>query len=176
MTLYTGVGRAAFPKNPQYTVGKNMRKVPFKQVIPGTGVAGDQYVLAGPLTLDDRISRIYANGLVALAGVTGANLGFYYSKDNLATQAGLAPLKAGGGNELWSGVNLTSAVTAFTDLLTAKNSSLDNTKAIRDLFSPVLGPDAQPAGGIFLVLTLPQANSSGGTIDLDIEIEEASTR
>lgn len=176
MTLYTGVGRAAFPRNGQYTVGKNMRKVPFKQVIPGTGVAGDQYVLAGPLTLDDRISRIYANGLVALAGVTGANLGFYYSKDALATQAGLVPVKTGGGNELWSGVNLTSAVTAFIDLLTAKNSSLDNTKAIRDLFSPALGPDQSPAGGIYLVLTLVQQNTTGGTVDLDIEIEEASTR
>lgn len=174
MTLYTGVGRAAFTRNSMYTTGKKMRKVGFKQVVPGTGVAGDQYVLAGPLSMDDRISRIYANGLVALAGVTGANLGFYYTKDSLATQANLAVVKTGGGNELWSGVNLTSAVTVFDDLLTLKNSSLDNTKAIRDLLS--LGPDAEPVGGIYLVLTFPQQSTTGGTIDLDIEIEEATTR
>ncbi len=174
MAFYIGVGRTAFTRGPMYSVGKKMRKVNFKQVVPGTGVAGDQYVLAGPLTLDERISRIYANGLVALAGVTGANLGFYYSKDNLATQAGLTVVKASGGNELWSGVNLTSAVTAFTDLLTSKNSSLDNTKAIRDLLS--YGPDYEPSGGVFLVLTFPQQNTSGGTIDLDIEIEEGTTR
>lgn len=174
MTMYLGVGRGAFGRNPQYSVGKKMRKVNFKQVVPGTGVAGDQYVLAGPLNLDDRISRIYANGLVALTGVTGANLGFYYSKDGLGTQGGLAVVKTGGGNELWSGVSLASAVTAFSDLLTAKNSSLDNTKAIRDLLS--LGADASPIGGVYLVLTFPQQNTAGGTIDLDIEIEEATTR
>lgn len=174
MTQYLGVGRAAFPRGPMYTVGKKMRKVNFKQVVPGTGVAGDQYVLAGPLTMDERISRIYANGLIALTGVTGANLGFYYSKDNLATQAGLTVVKTGGGNELWSGVNLTAAVTAFIDLLTSKNSSLNNTASIRDLLA--LGPDYEPAGGVFLVLTFPQQNTAGGTIDLDIEIEEGTTR
>lgn len=174
MTLYLGVGRAAFTRGPMYSVGKKMRKVNFKQVVPGTGVAGDQYVLAGPLTLDERISRIYANGLVAISSVTGANLGFYYSKDNLASQAGLAVVKSGGGNELWSGVSLTSAVTAFIDLLTSKNSSLDNTKSIRDLLA--LGPDYEPAGGVFLVLTFPQQNTAGGTIDLDIEIEEGTSR
>lgn len=176
MTLYTGVGRAAYPKNSQYSIGKNMRKVPFKQVVPTTGAAGDQYVLAGPLTLDDRISRIYANALPALTTATDSKLGFYYSKDNLATQAGLVPLKTGGGNELWSAVSLAAADTVFKDQLTAKNASLDNTKAIRDLFSPVMGPDQSPFGGVYLVLTLPTANTAGGTLDLDIEIEESSTR
>jgi hypothetical protein len=174
MTLYLGVGRAAFTRGPMYSVGKKMRKVNFKQVIPGTGVAGDQYVLAGPLTMDERISRIYSNALPAITSVTGANLGFYYSKDNLASQAGLAVVKASGGNELWSGVSLASAVTVFSDLLTSKNSSLDNTKAIRDLLS--LGADYEPSGGVFLVLTFPQQNTAGGTIDLDIEIEEGTTR
>lgn len=174
MSLFISIGKTAFPRNPAFSGGDKLRKVNSKFVVPGTGTAGDQYVLTGALSIDHRVSRMYANGLVALAGVTGANLGFYYSKDNLATQAGLVPVKTGGGNEIWSGVNLTAAVTTFFDLLTNKNAAYDNTKAIRDLL--LLGPDAEPIGGIYLVLTFPQQNTTGGTIDLDVELEEATTR
>lgn len=173
-SLVTSVGKQAFPKNPMYSVGKNMRKVGAKMVFPTTGANGDQYILAGPLTLDDRVSRIYANSRPALTSATNANLGFYKSTDNGATLAGLAPVKSGGGNELWSGVSLTAAVSVFNDNLTTVNSSLDNTKAIRDLLS--LGPDLEPPGGVFLVLTLPTANTAGGTWDAEVEIEEATTR
>ena len=172
--LFTSIGAQAFKRNPMYTVGKKMRKVNSKFTVQTTGANGDQYVLAGPLNLDDRISRIYTQSMAALTSATNANLGFYYSKDGLATQAGLVPVKSGGGNELWSGVSLATAVTTFLDVLTNKNSSLDNTKSIRDLLN--LGPDMQPSGGVYLVLTLPTANTAGGTVDLDIEIEEATTR
>lgn len=173
-SLFQSIGKTAFGRNPVFSVGKKMRKVNSKFAIATTGANGDQYVLAGPLTLDDRISRIYANSLPALTSATSNNLGFYYSKDGLATQAGLVPVKASGGNELWSAITLASAVTAFSDLLTAKNTGLDNTKAIRDLLT--LGPDSEPAGGIYLVLTVTVAQSAGGTADLDIEIDEATTR
>lgn len=170
MTTYNSIGRVAFPRNPQYTVGKTMRKVPAKFVVPTTGVNGDQYILAGPLTLDDRVSRIYSNGLVALTSATACNLGFYYMNG----QGTLVPMKTGGGNELWSGVSLATASTVFMDYLTAKNPALDNTKALKDLLA--LGSDQDVFGGIFLVLTLTVANTAGGTIDLDVEIEEATTR
>lgn len=173
-SLFTSIGAQAFKRNPMYWTGKKMRKVSSKFAVATTGANGDQYILAGPMSIDDRVARIYANGLVALTSATSNNLGFYYSKDNLATQAGLVPVKSGGGNELWSAVSLASAVTAFSDLLTAKNSGLDNTKAIRDILS--LAPDSEPWGGIYLVLTIGTAQSAGGTIDLDIEIEEATTR
>lgn len=169
------IGFNAFKKNPMYQNGKQMTKVNAKFTVPTTGNIGDAYVLAGPLTLDDRISRIYSQAMAALTSATTWNLGFYYTKDNLATVAGLVPVKASGGNELWSGVDLTAAVTTFLDVLTKKNSSLDNTKAIRDLLS--MGPDQEPVGGIYLVLVnTTTANTAGGTVDLDVEIEEATTR
>lgn len=175
MALLKSIGSAAFIRNPMYTVGKQMRKVNSKFTVATTGNIGDQYILAGPLTIDDRISRIYTQAMAALTSATTWNLGFYYSKDALATQAGLAVVKAGSDSVLWSAVNLTAAVTTFLDVLTNKNSALDNTKSIRDLLT--LGPDAEPMGGIYLVLTnMTTANTAGGTVDLDIEIEEATTR
>lgn len=173
--LARSIGYTAFKLNPMYQTGKRMNKVNAKFTVPTTGNIGDQYVLAGPLSIDDRISRIYSQAMAALTSATTWNLGFYYSTDQLATTAGLVPVKASGGNELWSGVDLTAAVTTFLDVLTKKNSSLDNTKAIRDLLS--LGPDYEPVGGIYLVLTnTTTANTAGGTVDLDVEIEKATTR
>lgn len=173
--LARSIGYTAFKKNPYYQTGKEMTVVGAKFTVPTTGNIGDQYILAGPLTLDDRVSRILTQAMAALTSATTWNLGFYKSTDNGATLAGLSPVVANGGNELWSGVDLTSAVTTYLDVLTKKNSSLDNTKSIRDLLS--LGPDAEPPGGVFLVLTnTTTANTAGGTVDLDIVIEEATTR
>ena len=163
--LVTSIGAGAFPLNPYYKVGKAITTAGAKFTFPGTGNIGDQYILAGPLSLDDRISRIYPCQYAALTAAV-ANLGFYYSLDNLATQANLKPVVSGGGNELWSAVSIASA-TLGQDMLVGKNTSLDNTKAIRDLLS--LGPDHSPIGGIFLVLTLTTANTAGGVVDLDIE-------
>lgn len=173
-SLVRSVGFQAFARNPMYQMGKNLRTVGAKLVFPTTGAAGDQYILATGLTIDDRIARIYANSMPALTTATNANLGFYKSTDNWATQANMAPVKSGGGNELWAAVSLAAAVAVFNDALTSKNGSLDNTKAIRDLLS--LGPDLEPPGGIGLVLTLPTANTAGGTWDADVVIEEATTR
>lgn len=167
---FSSIGAVAFPRNPMYFVGKHMEKVNAKFTVQTTGANGDQYILAGPLDINDRISRIYTQKMAALTSANNANLGFYYKNSSGV----LTVVKASGGNELWSGVDLTSAVTTFSDVLTGKNGSLDNTKAIRDLLS--YGPDQGPAGGIFLVLTLPTANSAGGVVDLDIEIEPATTR
>jgi|GEM_PF-3294813 len=174
-SLYTSIGKAAFPLNPFYQVGKDLRTVGAKFNVPTTGQIGDQYVLAGPLSIDDRVARIWVAQFAALTSATTWNLGFYYTKDSLATQANLVPVASGGGNELWSGVSLATAPSAGLDLLTSKNTSLDNTKAIRDLLN--VGPDHEPVGGIYLVLTnTTTANTAGGVVDLDIEIEEATTR
>lgn len=170
MAIFNSIGKTAFPKNPMYQVGKKMRKVNYKETFATTGTNGDQHILAGPLTIDDRISRIYTQRMAALTSANSNNLGFYYLKPD----GTYAVVKASGGNELWSAVDLTSAVTTFLDVLTNKNSSLDNTKSIRDLLS--LGPDSEPIGGIYLVLTVATAQSAGGVVDLDIEIEEATTR
>ena len=173
--LIKSVGIAAFAANPFYQTGKQLSTVGFKATAATTGNIGDQYILAGPLTLDDRIARIIPARFPALTSATTWNLGFYKSSDNGATIGNLSPVVSGGGNELWSGVNLSSAPTLGVDMLVAKNTSLDNTKAIRDLLS--IGPDQEPPGGVFLVLTnTTTANTAGGVIDIDIQIEEATTR
>lgn len=173
--LIRSIGYGAFKLNPYYQTGKEMTTVGFKCTVATTGNIGDQYILAGPLSIDDRVSRIVAARFAALTSATTWNLGFYKSTDNGATIAGLTPVVSGGGNELWSGVDLHLAQTAGVDLLTTLNTSLDNTKAIRDLLS--IGPDQEPVGGIFLVLTnTTTANTAGGVVDLDILIEEATTR
>lgn len=170
MTIFNSIGKLAFPRNPMYTVGKKLRHVGFKIVFAANTI-GDQYILAGPLSMDDRVARILApNGVPTLVSATNNNLGFYYMKPD----GTLAVVKAAGGNELWSAVTLVGAITTGVDLLTTKNAALDNTKSIRDLLS--LGPDAEPVGGIFLVLTTTVAITVGGTFDLDIEIEESTTR
>lgn len=174
-SIIQSIGKVAFPLSASFAVGKKMRTTNAKFTVATTGNIGDQYILAGPLTLDDRIARIYSQAMAALTSATTWNLGFYYSKDQLATAAGLVPVKPSGGNELWSGVSLVTAVTTFLDVLTAKNSGLDNTKAIRDLLS--YGPDQSPVGGIYLVLTnTTTANTAGGVVDLDVVIDEATTR
>ena len=173
--LIKSIGIAAFPLNPYYQTGKELVTVGFKCTVATTGNIGDQYILAGPLTVDDRVSRIIPARFPGLTSATTWNLGFYKSSDNGATLAGLSPVVSGGGNELWSGVSLVTAPTLGVDMLVSKNTSLDNTKAIRDLLS--IGPDQEPAGGVFLVLTnTTTANTAGGGIDIDIEIEEATTR
>ena len=173
--LYTSIGALAFPLNPYYKTGKELVTVGAKFTVATTGNIGDQYVLAGPLSLDDRIARIWFGQFAALTSATTWNLGFYQSSDNLATIANLKPYVSGGGNELWSGVSLVTAPTSGADLLTTKNTSLDNTKAIRDLLN--IGPDQSRIGGVYLVLTnTTTANTAGGVVDLDIEIEEATTR
>lgn len=173
--LIKSVGIAAFTANPYYRTGKELTCVGFKCTAATTGNIGDQYILAGPLTLDDRISRIIPARFPALTSATTWNLGFYQSTDNGATIGNLTPVVSGGGNELWSGVDLHIAPTLGLDMLVTKNTSLDNTKAIRDLLS--IGPDQSPVGGVFLVLTnTTTANTAGGVIDIDIFIEEATTR
>lgn len=170
MATRQNLGLAAFPKNPAFTVGKKMKTVNCAITVPTTGANGDQYVLGGPFTLDQRISRILCQAFPALTSATDSTLGFYY----LNSAGVLTVVKASGGNELWSGVSLASAITVFTDMLMSKNSALDRTKSIGQLLG--FGSDQEPFGGVYLVLTLPTANSAGGTGSLDIVVEESNPR
>lgn len=170
MATRQNLGLTAFPKNPAFSVGKKMRTVNCAITVPTTGANGDQYVLGGPFTIDERISRILCQAFPALTSAVDSNLGFYY----LNSAGVLTVVKASGGNELWSGVSLASALTVFNDLIMLKNSALDRTKSIGQLLG--MASDQEPAGGIFLVLTLPTANTAGGTASLDIIVEESNPR
>lgn len=168
MATRDNLGLAAYPKNPAFSVGKKMRTVNTSITIPTTGANGDQYILGGPFTINERISRLLVQAFPALTSATDSNLGFYYKKSD----GTLAVVKTSGGNELWSATTLASAVTVYTDLLMSKNTALDRTKSIGQLLG--FGPDKDPMGGIFLVLTLPTANSAGGTAHIDVVVEESN--
>jgi hypothetical protein len=109
--LARSIGYTAFKKNPYYQSGKQMTVVGAKFTVPTTGNIGDQYILAGPLSLDDRVSRILTQSMAALTSATTWNLGFHKSTDGGLTIGNLSPVASGGGNELWSGVDRTAAVT-----------------------------------------------------------------
>jgi len=163
-------GFIAKPKNPEYTVGKKHRTVQSTfSLVTASMADGDTVELAGPLTFDDRVARIFSpNATPTMTAATNAKLGFFY-KD---TNGNLVLIKAASDAVLWNGVSLVTSVSA-RDLLLHYNSSLDTTKNIGDLLA--LGTDSEPSGGVYLVLTFPTKPSVNATYDLDISIEEATT-
>jgi hypothetical protein len=163
-------GFIAKPRNPEYTVGKKHRTVQATAALVSASMTnGDTLELAGPLTFDARIARVFTpNASPALTAAADVKLGFFY-KD---TNGNLVLIKAGSDAVLWNGVTLASALST-RDLLLGLNSSLDTTKNIGDLLA--MTTDQEPAGGVYLVMTFPTKPSVNGTLDLDIVIEEATT-
>lgn len=171
MATFNNLGVTAYPKNPAFTVGALQRvvKSQFSVVASGSAI-GDLYILGGPFTFDMRIARIFAKrGLPALTSAA-ANLGFYYKK----ADGTYAVVASGSNTTLWSAVSLATAVTTAIDALTSKNTSLDTSKNIGQLLG--LGPDQEPFGGVYLGMALTAATAADGTLDLDIEVQEATTR
>lgn len=169
-TFYT-LGKTTNPKNPVNTVGKKFRTAhAVFSVTAAAANAGDLYVLADGLTFDDRIARLISSS-PALTSASSCDLGFWYRKSD----GTLAKIATGADTVLWSGVTLATAL-SYRDLLTYLNSALDTTKNIGQLLS--LGVDAEPVGGTLLVLRLNNANTATGplALDIDVQIEEASTR
>lgn len=161
---------AAKTKNPRFRTGKKTRTVEYAGVFTAANSgAGDKCVLAGPLSLADRISAVRPGGAgtPALTGATDNDLGFY-------TYDSAGALKEIDKDIIWNGVTLASALTA-PNLLTSLNTSLDHSKNIGELLS--LGVDQEPSRGVFLVLTTNAANTATGplTLQLFIDIDEATT-
>lgn len=158
----------ASSKDPFNTVGKKLRTIPASFTVTSAGAAiGDIYILSGPHSVDSRI--------VAVLGTTGAmtsandnDLGFYKKlADGTFAQIGT-------GDELWNGVDLTSAKT-YQDLLLGLNASLDTTKTIRDFLS--LPPDQEPFGGVYLGFRTNVASTAATiTNRLKIVVEEATQK
>ncbi len=170
MAVINSIGKVAFPKNSSFQVGKKTRKVNYKEAVVTAGaVIGDQRILAGPFTSDFRIARILANAMPALTTMA-VNLGFA----KLDAAGNYVQVQANSLTALWSAVSLASAVTTYSDVLTGKNSSLDNTKTIGQLLN--IGPDQEPIGGIYLVMTTTAAQTAAGTLDLDIEVDEPTSK
>jgi len=168
MTDKVNALNTASPKNPRFQSGKNTRVVEFSaDLTSGNSDAGDLLILAAGLSFADRISGLYPNALTipALTSASNNDLGFYY-KDETGAFVELDK------DILWDGVSLTSAST-YGNLLSAKNSSLDQSKNIGELLS--LGVDKEPAGGVYLVLTMNTANTATATVTTATHIDVATT-
>ena len=158
----------AEPKNPRFATGTKTRVVEFKaDLTSANSDAGDLLILASGLSFADRIAGIYPNAanVPALTGADDNDLGFYYKDETGAYVALDADI-------LWNGVDLSSA-TSYGNILTAENSSLDNSQNIGELLG--LGVDKEPHGGTYLVLTMNNANTATATVQLAVHVDEATT-
>ncbi len=158
----------ASDKNPRFKTGKKTRVVEFSADLTAANSAvGDLLILASGLSFADRISGLFPNALTvpALTSATDNDLGFYY-KDETGAYIELDK------DILWDGVSLASAST-FGNLLTAKNAALDHSKNIGELLT--LGVDKEPAGGVYLVLTMNVANTATATVRIAAHIDVATT-
>lgn len=165
------IGFTAVPKNPFWSVGKKLRTVTSRfSITSANSAAGDVLVLSGPLTYSSRIARIFpASATPALTGATDNDLGFYRKNPSDGSMVEVDK------DILWDGVTLASAIT-YQDLLTTRNTSLDTTQNIGQLLGSAVSEE--PAGGVFLCLTMNNANTASGPLilELDVEYEEATTQ
>lgn len=158
----------AQPRNSRFATGKKTRVVEFEADLTNANSDDDDLlILASGLSFGDRISGIYPNAANVPALTTAADndLGFYYKNED-GTFVELDK------DILWDGVDLTSA-TAFGNILTGENAALDHSKNIGQHLS--MGADQEPAGGVYLILTMNTGNTATATVSLRIEIDEATT-
>lgn len=160
----------ASDKNPRFATGKKTKTVEYEASITAAAATdGDQFILAGGLSFADRISGLRPNsaGTPALTSAVDNDLGFFYKKED-GTYVALDA------DVLWDGVTLATALTS-PNLLTALNASLDHEKNIGELLS--LGVDQEPAGGVYLVLTMNTKTTATGPLLLrvSVDIDEATT-
>lgn len=142
-----------------YQSGKTLKTVNAKFSITAAASAiGDQYVLTGPLSVDDRVARI-VGATPALTSATDNDLGFFTKDDDGV----LVELDK---DVLWDGVSLATAL-SYRDLLTHLNAALDTSKSIGELIGRTR--ENAPVNGIFLVLTTNVANTAAGPVILDVD-------
>ena len=162
---------ASAARNPRFESGKTTRTVESQFTFTAANSAnGDKCILAGPLTFDDRIAAVRpgGQGTPALTSAADNDLGFFYkNKDGTLVELDK--------DILWDGVTLASALT-YPNLLDGLNASLDMSKNIGQLLGK--GPDQEPVGGVYLVLTTNTTNSATGPLYLRLftDIDVATTR
>lgn len=169
MAVIKTTGALAKPRDPMYGTGKAMRKINAQASLVAASMAnGDILELAGPFTFDSRIDRVFSpNATPALTAATDSKLGFF--KKN--ADGSLSVIKSGSDALLWTGATLATSLSA-RDLLMSFTPALDRTKSIGELLA--MGRDQEVTGGVWLGLTFPTKPSVNGTLDLDIEVEEAT--
>lgn len=168
--MATGIrsnGFTEYPYNPANSVGKKMISTFYEKTIATGAGTNTLHILAGPLSMDDRIAAV----LGATPALTSANdndLGFWKrNEDGTFTVLGT-------GDELWNGIDLSSALT-YRELLGERNTSLDRDDNIGTILS--LGPDRMPAGGVYLGLLIRTASTATSEVlKLEIIIDKANTK
>jgi hypothetical protein len=168
--MVTGIrsnGYVEYPTNPANSIGKELRTVYYEKTIATGAGTNTLHILAGPLTLDDKINAI-VGATPALTSANDNDLGFY----KLASDGSFTAL--GTGAELWDGVDLSSALT-YRELLGTLNTSLDRDDNIGKILG--LGTDQEPAGGVFLGLLIKTASTAASEVlKLEVKIEQATTK
>lgn len=167
MATFNSLGVTNAPKNTSFTIGKCMKRIPFRSpaITAAGAVDGDIYILGGALQLNQRISGIFGTS-PALTSANNNDLGFY-TKDN---DGNLVEIDK---DILWDGVTLASAL-AYNNLLLSLNTSLDVSKNIGQLLGKT--NDMEYPNGIFLCLTiLTKSTATSEKINWDIEIDPATT-
>lgn len=163
MAYIENSGKTALDNNTVYTIGKKFSKVDARAEVLSTAKAADVVILCGGLTADVRIARLNSYSFGALDNA--CDLGFY-KKEN-------GEYKVVDGDVLLDGVDLSTAGTAFEDIL-LKNASLDRTKTVGDL----LGVTAEsiPASGYFLGLKIGAAPAANSTLEWEVELEQPTSK
>lgn len=162
-------GVTNYPKDPAFKQGKKMVSTFFTKTVVAAGAAiGDVYILGGPYAMDARIAAVIG-ALPGFTSVNSADLGFYKTDLNGV----FSPVKASGGNEIWSAVDISASKT-YQELLSVLNTALDRTKNIGDLLT--LTSESQPPSGVYLGLRFNVANTATSVLlALQTVAEEANT-
>jgi hypothetical protein len=172
MTTFRADGVANQPYDSLYQSGKKLRTVQFsKTLTSGTSSAGDLFILAGPMSFDDKIKGIIAS-TPALTSANDNDLGFFKKNADGTFTALKTSAGASAKDLLWNGVDLSSAL-SYRELLYTLNTSLDEEKTIGELLG--LGSDQEPDGCVYLGLTTNVANTAAtARLILDVQIAEAT--
>ena len=166
-TTYRSNGYTEYPNNTATTVGIPLTFVHFERTITAAAAANnDLYILAGSLSLDDRIAEI-VGATPALTSANDNDLGFYKKNEDGTFTAIDADI-------LWDGVDLSSALT-YRELLGTLNASLDRDDNIGTLLS--FTSDQMPVGGVYLGLLIKtKSTATSEVLKLRIGIQKATTR
>lgn len=168
--MATGIrsnGFTEYPYNPANSSGKKLKSVFYEKTIATGAGANTLHILSGPHSFDDKIAAI-KGATPALTSATDNDLGFWKKNEDGSFTV------LGTGDELWNGVDLSSALT-YRELLGTLNTSLDRDDNIGKILS--LSSESEPVGGVYLGLYIKTASTAASEVlKLEINIEEATTK
>lgn len=168
--MATGIrsnGFTEYPYNPANSSGKKLKSVFYEKTIATGAGTNTLHILSGPHSFNDKINAVIG-ATPALTSANNNDLGFW-KKNEDGTFTVL-----GSGNELWSGVDLSSAL-SYRELLGTLNTSLDRDDSIGTLLA--LSSESEPVGGVYLGLYIKTASTAASEVlKLEVKIEEATTK